>query len=84
MDIFSRLKDGLSKTRGQIGSIVGALPKFEEGFFDSLEDALIGADVGVDFTGRTIERLKLEIKERPITRSADVFAVLKEIGRAHV
>ena len=79
MNIFSRLKDGLSKTRSQIGSIVGVSPTFEEGFFDSLEDALISADVGVDFTGRTIEQLRLELKERSITRTADVFAVLKEM-----
>jgi fused signal recognition particle receptor len=77
MHIFSRLKDGLSKTRSQIGSIVGISPKFDETFFDSLEDALISADVGVDFTGRTIEQLKSELKTRDINRTADAFAVLK-------
>jgi fused signal recognition particle receptor len=79
MHIFAKLKDGLSKTRSQIGSIVGVSPRFDEGFFDSLEDALISADVGVDFTGRTIEQLKAEIKERSIDNPADAFAALKEM-----
>ncbi len=79
MNIFDRLKDGLSKTRGQIGAIVGLSPKFDEAFFDSLEDALICADVGVDFTGRVIEQLKAEIKEHSITRTADAFKALKEM-----
>jgi fused signal recognition particle receptor len=79
MNIFSRLKDGLSKTRSQIGSIVGISPKFDEMFFNSLEDALIGADVGVDFTVRTLEQLKAELKSGNCSRTDEAFAVLKRM-----
>jgi fused signal recognition particle receptor len=79
VNIFTRLKDGLSKTRSQIGAIVGMSPKIDETFFDSLEDALISADVGVDFTNRIIEQLKSELKDRSVGKTADAFAVLKEM-----
>ena len=79
VNIFTRLKDGLSKTRSQIGAIVGISPKFDETFFDSLEDALIIADVGVDFTNRIIGELKSELKERDVSRTVDAFAILKEM-----
>ena len=77
MNLFNRLKDGLSKTRSQIGSIVGVSPKFDETFFDSLEDALISADVGVDFTGKTIGQLKTELRQRAINRTDEAITILK-------
>jgi fused signal recognition particle receptor len=77
MNLFNRLKDGLSKTRSQIGSIVGVSPKFDETFFDSLEDALISADVGVDFTSKTIGQLKTELRQRAINRTDEAITVLK-------
>ena len=58
MDIFSRLKDGLSKTRSQISAILGTPTDFNGEFFDSLEDALISADIGLEFTTEVIGRLK--------------------------
>jgi fused signal recognition particle receptor len=79
VNIFTRLKDGLSKTRSQIGAIVGMSPKIDETFFDSLEDALISADVGVDFTNRIIGQLKPVLKDRSVSKTADAFAVLKEM-----
>jgi fused signal recognition particle receptor len=79
MNIFSRLKDGLSKTRSHIGTIVGISPKFDESFFDSIEDALISADVGVDFTGRVIGKLRSELKERAVNRTDEAVAALKDI-----
>jgi fused signal recognition particle receptor len=79
MNIFSKLKDGLSKTRSQIGAIVGISPKFDESFFDSLEDALISADVGVDFTARAIGQLRMELKQRSVNRTDEAVAALKAL-----
>jgi fused signal recognition particle receptor len=79
MNFFSRLKEGLSKTRSQIGAIVGVSPKFDETLFDSLEDALISADVGIDLTSRTIEKLRLELRQRSIHRTSEAVEVLKEM-----
>jgi fused signal recognition particle receptor len=79
MNFFSRLKEGLSKTRSQIGAIVGISPKFDESFFGSLEDALISADVGVDYTNRTIEQLRSELKARSIHRIDEAIETLKDL-----
>ena len=51
MNLFVRLKEGLSKTRSQITSILSGDGEFDEQFFDSLEDALIAADIGIEYTG---------------------------------
>jgi signal recognition particle GTPase len=48
MNFFSRLKDGLAKTRTQIATIVGAATAFDEKFYDALEEALVSADIGLD------------------------------------
>ncbi|HAJ78134.1 MAG TPA: signal recognition particle-docking protein FtsY [Fibrobacteres bacterium] len=79
MNFFSRLKDGLSKTRTQISGIVNSSRKFTDDFYDSLEDALISADVGLDFTTATIERLKAEIKTNGITDTGGAYELLKKM-----
>ncbi|MGE5670288.1 MAG: signal recognition particle receptor subunit alpha, partial [Fibrobacterota bacterium] len=50
MNLFARLKDGLSKTRSQIVSILGGNGKFDDSFYDSLEEALIAADIGLELS----------------------------------
>ena len=78
MSIFVRLKDGLSKTRTQIASIVsGAGGRFDEGFYETLEDALVSADVGYNCSTDLIARLKKEIAEKGIATSAAAYAALK-------
>jgi fused signal recognition particle receptor len=78
MSIFVRLKEGLSKTRTQIASIVsGAGGRFDEEFYESLEDALVSADVGYECSTDLIARLKKEIAEKGITTPAAAYAALK-------
>jgi len=78
--IFSgRLKAGLSKTRSQIASIVGLKTEFDDRFYDSLEEALIAADIGLDFSRSVIERLRREIKGKGLRTSAEAYATLKEL-----
>ncbi len=79
MNIFSRLKEGLTRTRSQIGSIVGGHRQIDDELYDSLEDALIGADVGVEYTARTIEQLKKEIKAYSVAQTKDVYELLKKM-----
>jgi fused signal recognition particle receptor len=81
MNIFSRLKEGLAKTREQIGSIVESSSQCNDAFYEVIEDALISADVGADFAALTIERLKKEIKESRINRAADAYEALKKMLR---
>jgi fused signal recognition particle receptor len=79
MNFFAKLKEGLTKTRSQIASIVGIKQNFDEQFYESLEEALIAADIGVGFSQEIIERLKKEIKARGLTTPAEAYATLKEL-----
>ncbi|MGA3052451.1 MAG: signal recognition particle-docking protein FtsY [Chitinispirillaceae bacterium] len=79
MIFFGRLKKGLSKTRSQIASIVGLKTEFDDRFYESLEEALIAADIGLDFSRSVIERLRREIKGKGLRTSAEAYATLKEL-----
>ena len=79
MNFFSRLKEGLTKTRSQIASIVGIKQDFDDQFYEALEEALIAADIGVNLSLDIIERLKQEIKMRGLTTPAEAYATLKSL-----
>ena len=78
MQFFSRLKEGLQKTRSQIGTIVGSTG-FDEEFFESLEEALIAADIGVDLSVELIEELRRRIGSRGIADRPGACEELKEM-----
>lgn len=64
---FSRLKDGLKKTRGGLlGNIFRSEDRIDEDFYETLEEALIMADVGMETTEELIERLRAAVKESGI------------------
>ena len=79
MSFLIRLKDGLKKTRDQIASIVSTQDAFDESFFELLEDALIQADLGFEYSQDMISRLKLEIKEKEITTRGEAYRMLKAL-----
>jgi len=79
MNLFVRLKEGLSKTRSQITSILSGEGGFDEQFFDSLEDALIAADIGIEYTEEYVDRLKEELKQRRVESNSQAYSVLKEL-----
>ena len=79
MNFFSRLKDGLAKTRTQIASIVGLAAAFDEKFYDALEEALVAADIGLDRSTDIIGRLKQEIRSKGIETPKEAYRLLKEL-----
>ena len=79
MDIFSRLKEGLSKTRAQITSIVGGEDEFDDSFYETLEDALVSADIGLDVSLDIIEQLKERVKTSNIKTVNEAYSLLKRI-----
>jgi fused signal recognition particle receptor len=79
MDFFTRLKDGLSKTRSQIASIVGLKSEFDELFYSSLEEALIAADIGIGPSLDIIARLKKEIESNGLNTPSEAYRSLKEL-----
>lgn len=80
---FARLKAGLSKTRDSLGgkmdAVLKAFQKVDEDLFEELEEALIMADVGVDTSLYIIDRLRTLTKERKVTDSSEVRALIQEI-----
>ena len=79
MDFFSRLKEGLQKTRSQIASIVG-MPRFDESLYESVEEALIAADIGMEMSQDIVMRLKDRItREGAVKTAEDAWGVLKSI-----
>lgn len=67
---FSRLKEGLTKTRDSlvagIDSIFKGFSEIDEDFYEELEEVLIMADIGVATTEKIIENLRQKVKEQKI------------------
>ena len=81
--IFSKIKDGLKKTKdNMVDKINGILQKFtkiDEDFFLELEEILISADVGVETTEKICEKLKDVVRKEKLTGADKIKEHLKEI-----
>ena len=64
---FSKLKEGLSKTRNNIvrgiDSVFSGFSSIDDDFYEELEEILIMGDIGVNAAGGILERLKAQVKE---------------------
>jgi len=78
MNLFSRLKEGLSKTRAQITSIIGGEDEFDDSFYETLEDALVSADIGLDVSLEIIDHLKERVRAGTIKTVGEVYSLLKK------
>jgi len=72
---FGRLRQGLSKTRGQLASLFG-LTRIDEALFEDLENALLMADTGVETTGWLLARLRDRVKRDRLETGEDVRKAL--------
>lgn len=67
---FSRLKDGLTKTRNNIvsgiDSVFSGFSNIDDDFYEELEEILVMGDIGIHATSEIIERLKEQVKEQHI------------------
>lgn len=70
MGLFSKLKEGLTKTRDNIVSgienVFSGFSSIDDDFYDELEETLIMGDIGVRATEEIIEELKEKVKEQKI------------------
>lgn len=80
---FTRLRQGLDKTRGAIAQKMdGAIKlfkKIDDDLYDELEEALITADFGVETSLEIVGRLKDRVKEKRLTESEEVRGEIREI-----
>ena len=83
---FDRLTAGLSHTREQLGGQLNVLlrrgPDLDAAFWDDLEDALIGADMGMTAVTEMVNRLRDAATRQALPDAAAVLALLeREISR---
>ncbi len=79
MSLLVRLKEGLSKTRIQITSMLAGEGEFNDDFFALLEDALISADIGIELSTAIITDLKERIRRDKISMARDAYEAMKEM-----
>ena len=83
MGFFSKIKEGLKKTRdsiaGKVDVMLGSFTKIDEDLFEELEEILILSDVGVNTAQTICEKLRERVKVKRITDPRLVKQQLKEI-----
>ena len=83
MGFFSKIKEGLKKTKdsvfGQVHELFKNMRKVDEELLEELEELLIMADVGYSSSEKIISELRNELKEQKIQGGDEALEVLKEI-----
>lgn len=68
-----RLKQGLSRTRNQLGKQIGGLfgmhAKIDEALYEELESILLTSDVGIEATQALLDTLRARVKRDKLTES---------------
>ena len=81
MNLFDRLKAGLSRTRSglvaNLESVFASARQLDAAFYEELEDTLIMADVGVATSTALISRLQRSVKEKHLTQPVEVKELLE-------
>ena len=77
---FSRLVEGLNKTRDNIVAGIDAVfngaSEIDEDFYEELEEILIMGDIGVNATNDIIERMKEEVKKKHLKKPSECKELL--------
>lgn len=83
MGFFSKIKEGLAKTRNNISNqLHGMFDSFtgaNDEFFDELEETLILADVGVEIATDCVEKLRETVKKNGIRGGEEIKNELAKI-----
>ena len=80
--IFERFKQGLSKTRqnigGKIETLIKSTRKLDEEFFEELEEILIQADVGINTSLALVDKIRTAVKKQKINDPLQVTELIKD------
>ena len=83
MGFFSKIKEGLKKTRdsivGKIDSALKSFKKIDEELFEELEELLVMGDVGVVTAQKMCDELRVRVKKQGITDPSEITGLLCEI-----
>ena len=71
MGLFSKIGQGLKKTRDSlmntVSSMLKSFTRIDEDLFEELEEILVMGDVGANTAARICERLRADVKEQGVT-----------------
>lgn len=83
MGFFSKIKEGLKKTRTSIAdgvtNILNSFTRIDEELFEELEETLIMSDIGVETSVQICDILRKKIKETGIKDPAEIKSLMKDI-----
>lgn len=83
LSLFSKLKEGLDKTRkgitDKLDDLFNNYGEIDDELFDELEEILIVADVGMQTTMKLIDSLREELKVRRVKDASEVKSVFKDV-----
>lgn len=81
MGFFSKIKEGLKKTRDNIsGSITSMLNSFtaiDESLFEELEELLVMGDVGINTAQHICASLRQQVKQQGVTDPQMIYTMLQ-------
>jgi len=79
--LFTRLKDALARTRGQLGAglsgLLGGGRRVDDALFEELETLLLSADLGVEATTRVLTKLRAAARRSGLSTQEALIAALK-------
>lgn len=82
MGLFSKIKDGLKKTResmsASVVSLLNSFTRIDDGLFEELEELLVTGDVGVPTAEHICADLKEQVRRRGVTDPAEIAGMLKQ------
>jgi fused signal recognition particle receptor len=81
--LFARLREGLSKTRGnmteKVDDMVRENRKIDDDFYEELEDILLMADCGLQATTVIVDELRERVKANKVKDAGEAREILKQI-----
>lgn len=83
MGLFSKIKQGLKKTRntiiGQIDSMLCSATVIDDELFDEFEEMLVMGDVGVETSQKIREKLVERVKEEGVTVPYQIYDLFEKL-----
>lgn len=84
MGFFSKLKEGLKKTRenfvDSIDTVLKAYTVIDDSLFEDLEEMLVVGDVGVETANKICGELRIRVRDKGITKPDKMMAEIADIA----
>lgn len=83
MGLFSKIRDGLKKTRdgmsASVAAVLSTFTKIDDSLFEELEEQLVMGDVGVQTAERLCNQLREEVKMQGVTEPGKIYDMLRDL-----